>query len=295
MKSMRPVMVLFLIIAFTGCARNTETASDTAEKENRTPAEIIKTLRQEVTELLGKEKTRSHYLSINKEPVLCIWYIDDELKTADSGRDIAENQKKALMEGIEIGWKVINEFPIVARLFSGINPMIADSEYNCWYRDIIPIRFLMEIEDPYDKSVLDSFGGWQVKLQYLRDRAPKKRTEDPSDKWPLTESTINKIFREENPEGYSTAYPLVIGNTLVIETYLETESEEYPEREKMYAFAEKIINAFIETDFKPDVIELSTISKGGSLISFSRISSREIEDYNEDKSAIDDIFIHLGR
>jgi hypothetical protein len=161
-------------------------------------------------ELLAGQTFEAFYLTINGELTLAFYVIDPAIDPLASKEALAANRRLALERGLSIAYRLIDQIPCSGRVFKNVNPMVADSRYQTWYLDVIPIRVFLGLDNPTPSELIDAAQNSGASLAFLR-RNPPRPEERPAPStacgWPEARAAIESRFDAD--EHNTTAYLLI--------------------------------------------------------------------------------------
>jgi hypothetical protein len=167
---------------------------------------------QRTRELLAGQTFEAFYLTISDELTLAFYVVDPTIDPEASKETVSANRRLALERGLSIAYRLIDEVPCTGQVFEDVNPMVADSRYQTWYLDVIPISVFSGLHDPTVDELIEAVEDSGANLGFVRRNPP--RPEDrptPTDAcaWPQARLAMQGQF---NADEDNTAAYLLIGD-----------------------------------------------------------------------------------
>lgn len=282
------IIMLFLWGCHSGDRQSHNVPSDSEISSNHNPALPcnIRDILPQVAALLSDYTFEIHYIIIREQLVLSIWVLVPELKPDAAEQDIAANSKLALLQGARICHNIVSAIPCVQELCDGINPMIVDKNYNCWYRDIIPVQVLTMTEDPSDDELLRVIMYSGIEQTYLRTLPPRPtRSGSEADlrAWPHVRDSIQEILCNTQERCNGAAYPLILNEYFILQVYWEALPENQRDDKAVYDRLAKLLEILSQTSIPVDRLEACITTADGRLLLFCKVNGYVIRNPDREK------------
>lgn len=150
-----------------------------------------------VDALLAGTDYEAHYLTINGQLTLSIWFVDPEIDPEVEMPHLAEHTQIAFLRGATLAHQVVHQIPCTRQVFKNINPMIVDRDYNSWYVDVIPIWALPQGANPAEEDLLSAIERSGMEIAYLRHNPPEPPPPSQLNNtctWPEARVAIQNLF-----------------------------------------------------------------------------------------------------
>lgn len=85
----------------------------------------------EVDTLLTGADYEAHYLTINGQMTLSIWFVEPEIDPEVAIEQLEEHSRIAFLRGAMMAHQIVQEIPCTRQVFKNINPMIVDRRVLC--------------------------------------------------------------------------------------------------------------------------------------------------------------------
>ncbi len=151
----------------------------------------------EVDTLLTGADYEAHYLTINGQMTLSIWFVEPEIDPEVVVAQLSDHAHIAFLRGATMAYQIVEEIPCTRQVFKNINPMIVDRDYNSWYVDIIPIWALPQDVNPTEEELLSAIERSGMEIAYLRHHLPEPPPPSQLDKicsWPEARAGMQNLF-----------------------------------------------------------------------------------------------------
>jgi hypothetical protein len=228
------MIIIFCLSCFAGCPAGNnrppahfpaaEQSADTVSADDCKAADIL----AQVDVLLADRIFESHCLIIRNQFVLSIWLVVPELDACAAKGEVEVNSRLAFVKGLRMCHTVVSGIPCVRELFDAVNPMIVDGQFNCWYRDIIPMRNLPPEENPSDDELTQYATRRNMKYSYSRTVTPRTKDragtlEIPA--WQEFRKSIQQLLCREPGRCNAAAYPMFLKDYCIVQVYWEAAAD----------------------------------------------------------------------
>ncbi|MBN2353846.1 MAG: hypothetical protein JXD23_14830 [Spirochaetales bacterium] len=224
-RAKRAALPLYLLLA---------SAAVCAPGDKREPAEpppaaacLGTAVLERVDDLLAGKTFELHYLIIRGERVLSVWLVVPELDDVAAGPAFENARRLSLLTGARLGHRLVAEIPCVRILFDAFNPMIVDSRFNCWYRDIVPLANLLPDRRPADEELIRSVLARDLKYSYRRSLPPRADRIDAVsslDEWRSLRRALRPIISPGAGRRNAAAYPMFVNDYCIVQATWPAES-----------------------------------------------------------------------
>jgi len=294
-QDMKYYVILIVIIL---CLLNLLSCHSDNKQSNTIPSPFtcdIRDILPQVDKLLAEYTFEAHYITVHEKLVLSIWLVVPELDPYASAETIAENSRLAFLWGAKISHNAISQIDCVRELFDGINPMIVDKNYNCWYRDIIPIEVLLIAQDPLDEALLSAIMRSGMRQSYLRTLPVWSGEHGQGTKqseWPELRGVIQEILCKTQKRCNSAAYPLIFNEYFTIQMYWEAITENEMDDTVVYDHLEQLVEKLSDTTIPVDRLEVCIVNSQGRLLIYSKVNGYVIRSPDEEYTLKDQIKLY---
>ncbi len=273
------IILIYLFFFFSCPTDNSQPASNLfpiKQPPNMVSSDICKAadILPQVDALLTGFTFESHYLIIRNQFVLSIWLVMPELDSYATKDEVAANSRLAFVKGLRICHTVALKIPCVREVFSAINPMIVDEKYNCWYRDIIPLRNLPLEENPSDDELVQSAIRRDMKYSYSRTVAPniKNYADIPGiSAWKEFRKSIRQLLCRGPGRCNAAAYPMFLKDYCIVQVYWEVSTEKDLEDSYVFERMAQIAQSFAGIELPIARLDMSMVNDDGKLTVFGKI------------------------
>ena len=101
---------------------------------------------------------------------LVVWFVDPAIDPEANADEIEESATLAVRDAIALSHQLATTDNCVAELFTHVNPVVVDRNYNGWFSGLIPVPVLLETASAFDESL------WAIERsiegEYRRDISP---------------------------------------------------------------------------------------------------------------------------
>lgn len=147
------------------------------------------------------------YNSFQGLDILNIWFVDPEIDPKAQDADLAPNAILALRHATALSHRLGRKDPCIGRLFTTINPIVVDSNYNGWFSGNIRPADLPGTDDLTEaqiEALEDAF-----EIAYWRRNPPAPQGPAPAASCTWAEARV-RIQRHFNPSRENVGFMLVI-------------------------------------------------------------------------------------
>ncbi len=182
---------------------------------------------ERVDDFLAGKTFESHFLVIRGERVLSVWLVVPELDDGAAGPGFEKARRLSLLAGARLGHRLAADIPCVRTLFDAFNPMIVDSRFNCWYRDIVPLANLLPDRTPSDGELIRSVLARDLKYSYRRrlpPRADRAGAVPPLAEWRSLRRALRAVVSPGAGRRNAAVYPMFVNDYCIVQATWPAES-----------------------------------------------------------------------
>jgi hypothetical protein len=216
---------------------------------------------KELKQVIDYDEFALLYQKIQGLSILVVWFVDPELDEAVNESELTSNTQLAVQHAFLLNQKMKAFDNCIERLFSFINPIVVDKNYNGWFSgQIVPTD--LPVEAPASDEELNTYTKL-YQIGYLRTNLTTKQGTPPSGScsWPDTRTKIQNHFAAERE---NVAFHFVIDETGV-NIWAQWDS---PEEILQLNLPASLLNIALELDClypEPDRIIFDVIDETGEI------------------------------
>ena len=163
--------------SFTPSPTNTETPTLTSTPSPAPTCDADELLK-DIKVNFQYDEFEVFYNIIQGTSTLTIWYVDQDINPDASGDEIEQNVQYALRNAALVSQQLARQNPCIEELFTVINPIVVDENYNGWFSGQVDPANLPASENP-SESELESIAN-AFKIGYMRTSSTEPEKPGPS-------------------------------------------------------------------------------------------------------------------
>lgn len=189
----------------------TSTKSPAAtQKPSSTPSCSRDLVLAQLKETIPYTEFAVFYNSLNGLNYLNVWFVDQGIKPDASDLDMEQNAFLALRHAAILSQEIRKENQCIDELFSYINPIVVDSNYNGWFSGTIRPVDLRRVENVTEPQIEDLYDDFEI--IYWRHILPSPQQASPRDSCNWVEA-LDRIKQHFDPSRENVSFHFVIDQT----------------------------------------------------------------------------------
>jgi hypothetical protein len=205
-----PLLITIFLLIFLGCralippaptatpvATSTPVAAPTDPKPRSCNAdETLKNLKSKV----AYKESALLYNKVQDLSFLAVWFVDPEINPSAKESELTENTEMAIRHALIVSQELNAADPCVSKLFTVINAIVVDKNYNGWLSGQINTTDLPATVQTDEKQLNELAKLYEIgEVGYLRSKVTAKIGSAPAGSctWPDARKNIHNHFASE--------------------------------------------------------------------------------------------------